>query len=136
MKYLLLEGNVFVAKTTTAKSKRARAVSADTETVAQILERERNPLIQDWLALVEKQEDLMAIPYEDRTAHLPRLLADVIARLRLPFLHEGFYLTRRRSSRRSATQTGLLRGHARGGVANIASVPLHHSAQKRHSAGL
>jgi PAS domain S-box-containing protein len=54
-----------------------------TETVAQILERERDALIHDWLALVEKQEDLMAIPlsYQDRTAHLPQLLTDVIARL-------------------------------------------------------
>ncbi len=39
--------------------------------MAQILERERDQLIHDWLALVEKQEDLMSIPlsYEDRTAH-------------------------------------------------------------------
>ena len=38
-----------------------------TETVAQILERERDALIHDWRALVEKQEDLMAIPlsYQD-----------------------------------------------------------------------
>jgi hypothetical protein len=54
-----------------------------TETVAQILERERDALIHDWLALAEKQEDLMAIPlsYQGRTAHLPQLLTDVIARL-------------------------------------------------------
>ena len=74
-----------MTKTTTAKSSRARAISADTETVAQILERERDALIHDWLALVEKQEGLMAIPlsYQDRTAHLPQLLTDVIARLGL-----------------------------------------------------
>ena len=53
--------------------------------MAQILERERGPLIKQWLALVEKQEDLMAVPlnYEDRTGHLPQLLSDVIARLHL-----------------------------------------------------
>jgi len=53
--------------------------------VAQVLERERGPLIKEWLALVEKQEDLMAVPlnYEDRTGHLPQLLSDVIARLHL-----------------------------------------------------
>jgi len=74
-----------MAKTNTAKSNRAEAVSTDTESVAQILERERDPLIREWLALVERQEDLMAIPlnYQDRTGHLPQLLADVIARLRL-----------------------------------------------------
>jgi len=53
--------------------------------VAQVLERERVPLIKQWLALVEKQEDLMAVPlnYDDRTEHLPQLLSDVIARLHL-----------------------------------------------------
>jgi hypothetical protein len=71
--------------TTTEKSNGGPAASADIETVAEILERERDPLIHEWLALVEKQEDLMTIPltYEDRTGHLPQLLADVIARLHL-----------------------------------------------------
>jgi hypothetical protein len=37
------------------------------------------------MQLVEKQDDLMAITlgYEDRTGHLPKLLRDVITRLRL-----------------------------------------------------
>jgi hypothetical protein len=56
-----------------------------TESVADILERELDPLIHDWMQLVEKQDDLMAITlgYEDRTGHLPALLQEVIARLRL-----------------------------------------------------
>jgi hypothetical protein len=56
-----------------------------TESVADILERELDPLIHDWMQLVEKQDDLMAITlgYEDRTGHLPKLLRDVITRLRL-----------------------------------------------------
>jgi RsbT co-antagonist protein rsbRD N-terminal domain len=56
-----------------------------TQTVAQVLDREKDSLIHEWLALVEKQEDLMSIPlsYGDRTGHLPQLLADVVARLRL-----------------------------------------------------
>jgi len=85
MKYFHLGPGVIVPKTSTAKSNRARAVSAGTESVAQILDRERDSLIHDWFALVEEQEDLMSIPlsYEDRTAHLPQLLADVIARLHL-----------------------------------------------------
>jgi len=74
-----------MTKTTTTKSNSVPAVSAGTESVAQVLQRELDPLIHEWLALVEKQEDLMAIPlkYEDRTGHLPQLLADVIARLHL-----------------------------------------------------
>jgi hypothetical protein len=55
------------------------------ESVADILERELEPLIADWLARVEKEPDLNCIPlnFEERTGHLPHLLHDVIARLRL-----------------------------------------------------
>lgn len=55
------------------------------ESVADILERELQPMITDWLARVELEPDLTCIPlsYEDRTGHLPHLLHDVIARLRL-----------------------------------------------------
>jgi RsbT co-antagonist protein rsbRD N-terminal domain len=53
--------------------------------VAEILERELNQLIKDWLHRVDQEEDLTSIPlsFEDRTGHLPALLHDVIARLRL-----------------------------------------------------
>src|SRR6202166_1239962 len=53
--------------------------------VADILERELNTVISEWLARVEKEPDLMHIRlnYEDRTGHLPHLLHDVIKRLRL-----------------------------------------------------
>ena len=62
--------------------------SADTTTiasVAEILERELQTVIEDWLDRVEKEPDLTCIPlnFEDRTGHLPHLLHDVIARLRL-----------------------------------------------------
>jgi hypothetical protein len=55
------------------------------ESVADILERELQPLITDWLARVDKEPDLVSIPMnaEDRTGHLPQLMHDVIARLRL-----------------------------------------------------
>ena len=55
------------------------------ETVADILEREVNHVIQEWLMRVNKEPDLMHIPlnHEERTGHLPHLLHDVIKRLRL-----------------------------------------------------
>ena len=55
------------------------------ETVADILEREVNHVIQEWLTRVEKDPDLMHIPlnHEKRTGHLPHLLHDLIKRLRL-----------------------------------------------------
>src|ERR1700684_3099356 len=56
-----------------------------TESVADVLERDLEVVIHDWMKLVEKQEDLMAIhlSYEDRTGHLPALLREVITRLRM-----------------------------------------------------
>jgi hypothetical protein len=55
------------------------------ESVADILERELQPVIQEWLSRVEKESDLASIPlnYEERTGHLPQLLRDVVARLRM-----------------------------------------------------
>jgi hypothetical protein len=56
--------------------------------VADILEQELDSTIHEWIGLVEKEPDLIRIPlnFEERTGHLPRLLHDVIARLRL---HKG-----------------------------------------------
>jgi hypothetical protein len=53
--------------------------------VADILDRELQSVITDWLFRVEQEPDLKSIPlsFEDRTGHLPQLLHDVIARLRL-----------------------------------------------------
>src|SRR6204780_4210535 len=55
------------------------------ESVADILERELQFVIVDWLARVEQESDLTGIPlsFEERTGHLPHLLHDVIRRLRL-----------------------------------------------------
>jgi CheY-like chemotaxis protein len=57
-----------------------------TQSVASILEHDLDATIQDWLALVEQDEELNCIPlsFEDRTGHLPNLIADLIHRLRLP----------------------------------------------------
>src|SRR6202453_1270196 len=55
------------------------------ESVADILERDLDAVIQEWLMRVDQEPDLTAIPlsFEDRTGHLPQLLRDVIVRLRL-----------------------------------------------------
>jgi hypothetical protein len=55
------------------------------ESVANILERESPAITKDWLASVELESDLKAIPLtsEERTSHLPQLLHDLVARLRL-----------------------------------------------------
>jgi hypothetical protein len=71
--------------TLTTSSKNNGTIAIAAESVADILERELDPLIHEWMTRVEKQEDLMAVSlsYEDRTGHLPKLLQDLIARLRL-----------------------------------------------------
>jgi CheY-like chemotaxis protein len=57
-----------------------------TQSVASILEHDLDATIQDWMALVDDDEELNCIPlnFEDRTGHLPNLIADLIYRLRLP----------------------------------------------------
>ena len=57
-----------------------------TQSVASILEQNLDATIQDWMALVDHDEELTCIPlsFESRTGHLPNLLADLIYRLRLP----------------------------------------------------
>jgi CheY-like chemotaxis protein len=56
------------------------------ESVASILERDLDVTIQDWMVLVEHDDELTCTPlsFEDRTGHLPNLIADLINRLRLP----------------------------------------------------
>ena len=73
------------AAVTSAGGSDSHPVSTGTERVADILEEELNPTIREWLGMVEKEADLAHIPlnFEERTGHLPRLLHDVIARLRL-----------------------------------------------------
>jgi hypothetical protein len=59
--------------------------TATMETVADILERELQPMIEQWLLRVEKEPGLTAIPlsHDERTGHLPYLMNDVISRLRM-----------------------------------------------------
>ena len=56
------------------------------ESVATILEHDLAATIQGWMELVEHDEELTCIPlsFEDRTGHLPNLIADLVNRLRLP----------------------------------------------------
>lgn len=56
------------------------------ESVAMILDRDLEATIQHWMAKVERNDELMHVPlnYQDRTGHLPKLLHDLVHRLRLP----------------------------------------------------
>jgi len=54
--------------------------------VADMLERELEPTIREWLRRVNLVPDLTNIPLSDadRTGHLPKLCCEIISRLRLP----------------------------------------------------
>ena len=56
------------------------------DSVADILGRELEPTIKEWLRRVNLVSELMQIPLsdKDRTRHLPTLYSDIISRLRLP----------------------------------------------------
>jgi ActR/RegA family two-component response regulator len=56
------------------------------QTVATIMERESAATIERWLERVNKNEEIRSIPLsdEERTSHLPRLIEELVARLRLP----------------------------------------------------
>ena len=60
--------------------------SLPAESVASILEHDLDATIHDWMELVGHDEELTCLPlsFEDRTGHLPNLLADLVYRLRLP----------------------------------------------------
>ena len=63
----------------------ARA-SVKKESVASILECDLDPTIEHWMEKVEQNEELMGIRlnYQERTGHLPKLLRDLILRMRIP----------------------------------------------------
>jgi hypothetical protein len=71
--------------TNPAKTAGENTVAGPTESVADILERQLEVVIKEWLTRVEQEPELIAIPlnYQERTGHLPQLLRDVIRRLRL-----------------------------------------------------
>jgi len=55
------------------------------ERVAAILDRNADPTIKDWVSSVERNEELARLPlnFQERTGHLPRLMKDLVRRLRL-----------------------------------------------------
>jgi CheY-like chemotaxis protein len=60
-------------------------MSMKKERVAEILERDAEPTIRDWMSKVEQNEELsrVSLNYQERTGHLPLLLGDLVRRLRL-----------------------------------------------------
>jgi CheY-like chemotaxis protein len=61
-----------------------RQIMLAKERVSKILERDGSLTIQDWMSRCASNEDLRAMPLnpQERTGHLPRLMADLVLRLR------------------------------------------------------
>jgi CheY-like chemotaxis protein len=66
--------------------KRGTPQTSNIERVAAILERDSSATINDWLLRVEREDELTRVPLskEQRTGHLPRLLQELVHRLRVP----------------------------------------------------
>jgi DNA-binding response OmpR family regulator len=66
--------------------KRGKRMVTNTERVASILERDALKTTNDWLARVEREDELTSVPLskEQRTGHLPKLLQELVQRLRVP----------------------------------------------------
>jgi len=66
--------------------KRTVRTATNTERVATILERDAERTIIDWLARVENDDELTIVQLtsEQRTGHLPRLIQELVQRLRVP----------------------------------------------------
>jgi DNA-binding response OmpR family regulator len=75
-------------------------------TIATILEEETQPTIEDWLARVAADRQVLSISLNDtkRAAHLPQLFRDLVSRLRNPLA-----LGSRASISLAASEHGLLR---------------------------
>ena len=70
----------------TKLQKRGERRSTNIERVAAILERDSNFTITRWLVRVKCEPELTAVPLDDtqRTGHLPKLLQELVKRLRIP----------------------------------------------------
>ena len=66
--------------------KRGARKATTAERVAAILERDASATIADWLVRVEREDELTRVPLskEQRTGHLPKLLQELVHRLRVP----------------------------------------------------
>jgi YesN/AraC family two-component response regulator len=64
------------------------AVPTSKERVAEILQRCTGLIVEDWLMRVKKNAELsrVALSDDERTGYLPKLIDDLIARLRLPHI--------------------------------------------------
>jgi CheY-like chemotaxis protein len=67
-------------------AKRGKRAPTNIERVASILERDSKATIQNWLARVQVEPELMAVALSDekRTGHLPKLLSELVHRLLNP----------------------------------------------------
>jgi hypothetical protein len=108
------------------------------ESVASILERETEPTIQNWPDSVERDAELRCIPRTrtERTGHLPRLLQDLIIRLRLDSGSKAPISMAARDYGQMRGPTGVYRYHAGGRISYLAGKHLQHFAKEFGRRGL
>jgi DNA-binding response OmpR family regulator len=67
---------------------RKLAVPTPKERVAEILQRSKGPVVEDWLARVKKNTEISRVALSDQelTGYLPKLIDDLVLRLRSPHI--------------------------------------------------
>jgi DNA-binding response OmpR family regulator len=77
---------MLVAQICERLNKREPRIQTNIERVASILERDAPVTISDWLGRVEREDELTCVPLstEQRTGHLPKLIQELVHRLRVP----------------------------------------------------
>ena len=111
-----------------------QSATLEIESVADILERQLDSVIQDWLSRVEKESELTCIPlsFEDRTGHLPLLLRAVASGRS----NKSSDLAGRRYPRRSAAQARLHSCYGGGGIASTSGQYFFVAAQRGEAIGI
>ena len=81
-----MEISVLVNLIREKSKKRDARKTINTERVASILERDATWTIDNWLARVERDDELTYVPLtnQQRTGHLPKLIQELVHRLRVP----------------------------------------------------
>jgi YesN/AraC family two-component response regulator len=81
-----LEVSVLIGLIREKLQKRGARKPTNTERVAAILERDAVATVSNWLTRVQREAELICVPLslEQRMGHLPRLLHELVERLRVP----------------------------------------------------
>ena len=113
--------------------KRGKRKTTNIERVASILERDASATITEWLARVEREGELTCVPLskEQRTGHLPKLLQELVHRLRVPRAsRDERGVGSRRRARQDSPLTRLFVSDDSRGISHLAGQHIRHLTEE------